>query len=147
MSALTKIRNWLKTFPGNDALRSMTVDYLPADPGTGSVAPSGVVEVSRREDILGNITVNNQYNFVLYYNFAKAPGDDEGSTDNSDWIMALQEWVQAQSIAGSAPVFGDDPKEERIQAQNGSVLGATEEGTAVYMVQLSVNFIKTYKEK
>ena len=58
--------------------------------------------------------------------------------------MNLQEWVQEQSIIGAAPKFGDEPTAERIQAQNGSIYGADEEGTAIYMVQLSVNFIKKF---
>ncbi len=144
MSALKKIRGWLATFPGNDRLESMQVDYVPADPGSGSIAPSGLVEISRNEDILGNITVENQYNFGLYYVFAKSTDDDEGSTQNADWLMALQEWVQEQSITGAAPKFGDEPAAERIQAQNGSIYGADEEGTAIYMVQLSINFMKHY---
>ena len=145
MSALKKIREWLQTFPGNDRLASLQVDYVPAEPGSGSIAPSGLVEISRVEDILGNITVENQYNFGLYYVFAKSTEDDEGSTQNADWLMDLQEWVQEQSILGAVPRFGDEPAAEQIQAQNGSIYGADEEGTAIYMVQLSVNFIKHYE--
>lgn len=145
MSALKKIREWLQTFPGNDRLASLQVDYVPAEPGSGSIAPSGLVEISRVEDILGNITVENQYNFGLYYVFAKSTEDDEGSTQNADWLMDLQEWVQEQSVTGTAPRFGDEPITEKIQAQNGSIYGADEEGTAIYMVQLSVNFIKHYE--
>lgn len=145
MSALKKIRDWLETFPGNERQESLRVDYVSADPGSGSITPSGLIEISRTEDILGNITVENQYNFGLYYVFAKSTDDDEGSTQNADWLMALQEWVQEQSITGAAPKFGDEPAAERIQAQNGSIYEADEEGTAIYMVQLSVNFIKKYE--
>lgn len=146
MSALTKIREWLATFPGNNRLESMQVDYIPAAPANGSIAPSGLVEISRKPDILGNITVENQYNFGLYYVFAKSAEDVEGSAENADWLMDLQEWVQAQSLTGKAPKFGDDPLTEQIQAQNGSIFGTDEEGTAIYMVQLSINFTKIYKE-
>ena len=86
-----------------------------------------------------------QYTFGLYYVFAKATEDDEGSTENADWIIDLQEWVLEQSILGKAPTFGDEPREEKIKAQNGTIYGATEEGTAIYMVQLSVEFTKNYK--
>lgn len=145
MSALEKIRKWLATFPGIARLQSLQVDYFSAEPANGSIAPSGLTEVSRTEDILGNITVENQYNFGLYFVFAKALEDDEGATENADWIMELQEWVQEQSILGKAPTFGDEPKAEQIKAQNGSIFGVTPEGTAEYMVQLSVNFIKKYE--
>ncbi len=142
MSELSTIRQWLATFPGNGRLASLQVDYLSAEPGSGSIAPSGLVEISRRTDILGTTIVENQYNFGLYYVFAKSTHDDDGATENADWLMDLQEWIQEQSVLNKAPRFGDEPLEERIQAQNGSVYGADEEGTAIYMVQLSVNFTK-----
>lgn len=145
MSALKRIREWLSDFPGNDRLKSLQVDYFSADPNNGSISPSGLIEVSRTEDIVGNKIVTNQYNFGLYYVFAKAANDDEGATQNADWLMELQEWVQEQSVLGVAPTFGDEPEEERIIAQNGSIYGTDEEGTAIYMVQLSVKFKKIYE--
>ena len=71
--------------------------------------------------------------------------DDAGALVNADWIMDFQRWVQDQSITGKAPTFGSDPSSERIQAQNGVLYAADEEGTATYMVQLSVNFTKYYE--
>ena len=105
------------------------------------------MEVSRRRDILGNVSVTNQYNFGLYYVFEKSPGDDTGATINADWIMDFQEWVQEQSVTRQAPTFGDVPNQEIIMAQNGVLYGADGEGTATYMVQLSVQFIKKYEVK
>lgn len=145
MSALKTIREWLKTFPGYSRLQSMRVDYLAAEPGSSSIMPSGLSEISREETILGEISVIQQYNFGLYYVFAKASEDDEGSAENADWITELQEWVMEQSILGNAPIFGDEPQKEKIKAQNGTIYGATEEGTAIYMVQLSIEFIKKYE--
>ena len=138
MSALSKLREWLTSFPGNNKLQSFEVDYYSEEPGAASLAPTGLVEISRKQDILGKITIENQYNFALYYAFAK----DGGSAENADWLINLQEWIQEQSVLGKVPAFGDEPDIEEIKAQNGSIFGATEEGVAVYMVQLSVNFIK-----
>jgi len=145
VTALDRIRKWLSAFPGNNRLQSLQVDYYSSQPDNGSIAPSGLVEISRKEDILGNIVVENQYNFGLYYTFQKAADDDEGSTENADWLMALQEWAQEQSILRLAPIFGDEPDTEQIKAQNGSIYGVNEEGVAIYMVQLSVNFSKKYE--
>lgn len=147
MTALEKMVNWIKTYPGHDILGDFQIDYTDKIPNVGSLAPSGLVEVSRRVDIFGNTTVENQYNFGLYYVFAKAPGDDAGATINADWIMDFQEWVQAQSITGAAPTFGDIPRDEKILAQNGVLYDATDEGLATYMVQLSVRFIKNFEVK
>ncbi len=144
MSALEKIKSWISTYPGYDVLGSFQVDYTDQVPSNGGIFPSGLVEISRSEDIIGNVTVQNQYNFGLYYVFLKDPGDDAGAQINADWIMDFQMWVQEQSVRGLAPTFGDEPRTERIQAQNGVLYDADEEGTATYMVQLSVKFTKYY---
>lgn len=147
MTALEKLKNWLRTYEGFDILSSFQVDYTDQIPANGGVFPSGLVEVSRSTDIFGNVVVLNQYNFGLYYVFEKAPGDDTGATVNADWIMDFQEWAQQQSVSGAAPVFGDEPSSEKILAQNGVLYAADEEGLATYMVQLSVQFIKKFEVK
>ena len=145
MTALDKIRGWITGYPDFDILSAFQVDYTDQIPSNGGIFPSGMVEISRKEDILGNVEVENQYNFGLYYVLEKSPGDDAGATVNADWIMGFQEWVQEQSIGGKAPIFGDDPKSERVKAQNGVLYDAGDEGTATYMVQLSVLFKKKYE--
>ena len=147
MTPLEKIKTWLATYEGFNILSQFQVDYTDKIPANGGVFPSGLMEVGRRTDIFGNTTVENQYNFGLYYVFAKAPGDDIGATINADWIMDFQEWVQAQSITGAAPIFGDVPLDEQIVAQNGVLYDATDEGLATYMVQLSVRFTKKFEVK
>lgn len=145
MTALEKLRKWLATYEGYDILGKFQVDYTDRVPSNCGVFPSGLVEIERRTDIFGNVTVENQYNFGLYYVFTKAPNDDVGATINADWIMDFQEWVQAQSVTGAAPIFGDVPRDERVMAQNGVLYDATYEGLATYMVQLSVRFVKEFK--
>ena len=147
MTALEKVRAWLSMFPDFDILSAFQVDYTDQVPSNGGIYPSGLVEVERRQDIMGNITVTNQYNFGLYYVFEKAAGDDIGATLNADWLMSFQEWAQEQSITGIAPVFGDVPGAEKIIAQNGVLYETDEGGTATYMVQLSVQFKKKYEVK
>lgn len=147
MTALEKIREFVESYPGHDSIQHFRVDYTDQIPFNGGVFPSGLVEVSRKRDILGNTTVINQYNFGLYYVFEKSPGDDAGATENAGWVMAFQEWVQKQSVTGAAPTFGDEPRTETITAQNGVLYNADEEGTAMYMVQLTVQFKKKYEVK
>lgn len=147
MTALEKIREFVKRYPGADIFRDFHVDYTDQIPFNGGVFPSGLTEVSRSRDILGSVTIANQYNFGLYYVFEKSPGDDIGAMENADWLMDFQEWVQEQSALGLVPVFGDVPGSESITAQNGVLYDADEDGTAMYMVQLTVQFIKKYEVK
>ncbi len=146
MSDLEKIREWIKTFQKHDIIADFMIDFADQIPGSGSIAPSGLVEISRLEDIVGNVTVRNQYNFGLYYVFQKPPSDNVEAFNNAEWLMDFQRWVQEQSACHMAPTFGDEPAGERIQAQNGVLYAADEEGTAMYMVQLSVQFTKYYFE-
>ena len=59
--AIAEGREWLgwKSTKGK-------VLYTDQIPFNGGVFPSGLMEVSRTSDILGNVTVTNQYNFGLY---------------------------------------------------------------------------------
>lgn len=143
MTPLETIRKWIATYPGHDILSDFSVDYTDQIPANGGIFPSGLSEVSRSEDVTGDTLVQNRYNFALYYVFEKAPGDDTGAVVNADWIMDFQEWVQAQAMAGAVPQFGD--RTTAITAQNGALYSAEAEGTATYMVQLSVDFEKFYQ--
>ena len=124
MNALETVRKWLEAFPQSGVLSGFQVDYTDKIPGTGGIMPDGLVEVRRSRDIVGDTTITNRYNFGLYCVLEKAPNDDVGATKNADWIVDLQEWLQEQSATGAAPVFGDDPRAERITAQNGTLLQA-----------------------
>ena len=77
--------------------------------------------------------------------FLKSPDDDKGATDNAAWLMDFQRWVQEQNVRMEIPTFGDDPQEEEVRAQNGTLVTADEEGTAIYSVQLSFNFTKYFE--
>lgn len=146
MTDLERIRDWIRTFPDFDILSVFQVDYTDQVPANGGIYPSGLMEISRQEFIYGDVLVTNQLNFGLYYVFEKSPGDDVGAQINADWVMSFQTWVQDQSIMHIAPVFGNyDTAHERIKAENGVLYSADEEGTATYMVQLSIQFKKLYE--
>lgn len=145
MSALSRMRNFVKMFPDYNILDKFNIDYTDHVPNAGGICPNGLVEIETRTDIFGNKVVKNQLNFALYCRFAKDPGDDESAGINADWVSDFQEWVQEQSAMGNAPVFGDEPWSEKISAQNGMIFDADEEGTAMYMVQIAVNYTKRYE--
>lgn len=144
-TALEKMRAFVESFPDFDVLGSgLSVDYADRVPDCAGLFPSGLVEVRRRRDLLGNVETDNQYNFALYMVMGKSPGDDAAATLNAEWAMAFQEWVQDQSARGLAPTFGDYPRQERVQAQNGAIYSADAEGTAVYAIQISASFTKRH---
>lgn len=145
MTDLERVRAWIATFPGHDILAHFRVDYTDQIPANGGIFPAGCAEVSRRNYLYGGCLVENQYNFGLYYVFEKAPGDDAGALVNADWVMDFQHWVQEQSALGLVPRFGDATLS--ASAQNGALYAADEEGTATYMVQLSIRYKKEFEVK
>ena len=144
MTNLEKVKNWIATFPGYSDLEGFEVDYTDQIPSNGGMFPAGTSEVRRIKDILGNVTVEKQLSFAIYYVFTKAPGDDAGATVNQEWIAEFQDWVEEQSVTGQAPVFGDIPLRERIVASNGILYDASEEGIGVYTVTLQITYMKRY---
>lgn len=144
-TALEKMRAFVAGFPDTDVLANLAIDYTDRIPDTAGLFPSGLVEVRRTTDLLGNVTTQNQYNFALYAVVGKAPGDDWIATQTQEWLMGFQEWVQEQSVRHLAPTFGDEPRSERITAQNGAIYSADPEGTAVYAIQISASFTKRYE--
>lgn len=146
MSDLDKLKGWIQTYPGYDQLGEMQVDYTDRLPGCFGVFPAGLVEISRKENLFGEVTVQNQYNFALYLVLPKAPGDDVGAQINADWVMDFQHWVQAQSVTHKAPTFGNvDTFCETMSAQNGALYDADEEGLAMYMISLQATFKMHYE--
>jgi hypothetical protein len=147
MTHLEKIRAWLRTFPDFDILSAFQVDYTDQIPANGGIFPAGMQEIRRRAFILGDVEVTNRLNFGIYCVFEKAPGDDAGASFNADWVMDFQQWVQEQSVRGAAPVFGNiDTRSETIKAENGMLYASDAEGTATYMVQLSIQYKNLYEE-
>lgn len=143
---LERLRNWLATYPGYDLKANMMVDWIDKIPGSKSIMPGGLVETSRSEDILGNVTAENQYNFGLYIAVEKAPGDGVGAEYNAQWVLDFQRWVQQQSATHQAPTFGSiDQAKEAIKAQNGELYDTSDEGIGLYVIALSANFKTRYE--
>ena len=147
MTTLEIVRDWIATFSEYDILSKFQFDYTDQIPANGGIFPAGLVEISRKKDIVGNTTVENQLNFGIYTVFEKDPDDEAGAKINAEWVMKFQEWVQEQSVLGLAPAFGDVPNRVVIKAENGVLYEAQDEGVATYMVQLSINYINKFEVK
>lgn len=143
MTDLEKMRAFVRTFPGAGELSRLDIDYTDKVPNSAGLFPAGLVEVRRRADLLGNVEVDDQYNFALYTTLEKY----EDAPDNAEWQMGFQAWVQEQSALRLAPTFGDYPLRERMTAQNGAIFSADPEGTAIYAIQISCTFTKRFERR
>ena len=139
MTALETMTSWLKTFPLWDS-QMLYVDCLDAMPENAGLYPEGLEEVTRRTDVLGNVTVENRLHFVLH----RMTYGQQDNPLSSNWLLEFQKWVQQQCTAGLTPKFGDVPSRERIWASAGKLKSANQTGTARYTVNLTVQFVKHY---
>ena len=139
MTALEKMTARLQTIPLWKEER-LYADYLDAVPGNAGLYPGGLEEVSRREDVLGHVTVQNRLHFVLY---RITPGQQDNG-ENSRWLLEFKTWVQKQCALGLAPHFGDDPTQEKIRAEQGKLKSASQTGTGKYAVAITAEYVKFY---
>ena len=133
---LEKMITWLQTFPQWED--SIQIDFLQARPGSSSLYPKGLTELSRREDVLGNLTLQCRCDFLL----RKNAGIRE---ENARWLLEFQHWVMEQDRMGLAPKFGDAPKSERIRVSDGQLQSLSQTGSALYTVKLWTEFTKIYR--
>ncbi len=141
MTQLEKIKAWLQTYPAWED--SILVNFTEDRPGNTGVFPTGAEELSRREDVLGNLQVEYRYSFDLRRQVACSPD----STANAQWLLDFQAWVQQQSACGLTPHFGDVPSRERMQVRGGMLKAVSPMGTGTYIVTLMADFIKVYEVK
>ena len=137
MEELEKVAHWLKTYPAWEG--TLDVDVTDVTAGSAGLYPKGLQELSRREDVLGNLQIRYRWSFSLHRTAAKEPAE------NARWLMAFQQWVARQSLQGKTPVFGDDPKQEQIRAADGALISRKNGGTTGYTVLLTVDFTKIYR--
>ena len=133
---LEKMITWLQTFPQWED--SIQIDFLQARPGSSGLYPKGLTELSRREDVLGNLTLQYRCDFLL----RKNAGIRE---ENARWLLEFQQWVMEQDRMGLAPKFGDAPKSERIRVSDGQLQSLSQTGSALYTVKLWTEFTKIYR--
>ena len=133
MTDLEKLRQWLMTYPGWEG--PLHIQSAGPAPGSSGLYPQGMEELSRREDVLGNVTVSCRSRYLLY----RVAGPEE-----ADWLEDFQHWVCRQSAEKTAPTFGDVPEGERLWAQKGRLEDASQPGLGRYAVELVAEFIKQY---
>lgn len=136
MTELKILQTWLQTFPLWEG--SLTVDVTEAVPGGMGLYPKGLQELSRREDVLGNLTVRYRWSFSLHR------GQAAQTQENAQWLMELQKWAAQQCRQGLTPRFGDIPAEERLRICEGS-LTQRREGGSGYTALLTADFTKIFR--
>lgn len=146
MTLLESAIEWLNTYPGMERLSGYWVDDTPGTPDSKGILPKGMMELERKENILGNVETLNQYRFNLFYVLVKSARDEEAAKANAEWLLGLQAWAQEQSAKGLVPAFGDPGLgRETAAAEKGMLFRNSEDGAVTYLVTLTIKFKKRYE--
>ena len=144
-TSIEKMRDFILTCPFlKNFTNGVLVDWHAQD--KFGLMPTGQAIISRKEDIIGNVVVHKQCNFSLYaQNFTI---DDVIRIETIGFLEEFSNWIEEQSVNGTAPVFGDNPDEEEITAQNGMLFQLYDDGlSGRYQLQISVTFEKHYNKE
>ena len=129
---LELVKNWLVTFPQwNDG--TLYVEHTDVTTGNAGLYPTGLQELQRTRDILGNTKVKNRCSFLL----RRVTSHGRDNTCHAQWLLQLQSWVQSQSLLGLAPKLGENT---RWFAQKGRLTEGTQPGTGVYSLELVAEY-------
>lgn len=138
MEILEKLKFWLQTFPQWGEAQ-LLVDDTAAESVSCGLFPIGVEELSRKEDLLGNKSVQCRQTFLLR---RIAQRQEEAAA----WLMEFQAWVGQQSQKKAAPIFGDVPEKEWIRAEKGRLAAVTQTGTATYEIRIVCEYTKIFEQ-
>ena len=145
-SVLPALRDFLAGAPALSDLTLRVEDAGPA-PGTGGLWPRGVTVLTRKENLLGGVSLRCRAEFLLRLCLPLPPGYDARAVRNAGRLLALQSWVAAKSAAHALPAFGSGlPEGETLRAQDGRLETADAGGTARYTIRLLAEYTEVYKE-
>jgi len=130
MEQIKELENLLRMFPlwGDAALQ---IDETEPKPGSCGLFPLGIQELSRREDVTGNVRTRLRQRYVL----RRVIGRGE---DAAAWLLALQTWLWGKQLPG----FGSDCQ---VRAEKGSLSKARQAGTDLYEATITLEYTKEHK--
>lgn len=145
-SVLPALRDFLAGAPALADLTLRVENAGPA-PGTGGLWPRGVTVLTRKENLLGGVSLRCRAEFLLRLCLPLPPGDDARAVKNAGRLLALESWVAARSAAHALPAFGNGlPEGETLRAEDGRLETADAGGTARYTLRLLAEYTEVYKE-
>ena len=124
MEQLEILKNFLAGFEN----LSPAIDMTCPQPGSCGLYPQGTEEISRREDVLGNVTCRLRQSYLLRrVDIRGEPG--------ANFMLRLCQWAQEQPI----PYLGENT---RIRWEKGRLVSVSQTGTATYEMKIILEFDK-----
>jgi hypothetical protein len=161
------VREWLMTYPGEDAGIMFDIDgNLFTYQGGTSQIPANIIELPpsatvdtdmiaptnignrRTKDIEGNTLVERTVQMSIYVR--RFGFDDYRRQNVADFISDFIHWAEEQQIAELTPRFGDtDFHREEFNISGGMLWGTVEgqPGIQDYMFQLNIKYYLWYENQ
>ena len=137
MSIIGTLRNYLSEYQGVDlVLTDMTR-------GNGSYALSQSASGALKLDILGNVTYQNSYIFLMKES-AQAEADRQ---DNYDFLEGFCEWLEERTENKDLPALAAPYRSVSIEVSNVSLMEVDDNGDATYQVQIQFVYQKNNEVK
>lgn len=125
MEKLEMLRQWICTYPNwGDA--PLSVDVTPPKPGTCGLFPVGETEVSRQENVLGQLKCRYRRDVILRR--VAIRGEQAAG-----WLLDFGRWLRSQT----PPALGD---ETCIKAEKGRLLTSVVTGIGTYEIKISIEY-------
>lgn len=111
--------------------------------GVGSYALSQSASGALKRDVLGNVTYQNSYIFLM-----KEHGRDEADRrDNYDFLEGFCEWLEERVDSRSLPVLDAPYYPVSIEVSNASLMDMDGNGDATYQIQIQFIYVKKSEVK
>lgn len=134
MTEIQKMIRWLDLCPAiqTDLMRVDTTLAMPANAG---LYPMGLKVLRHRQDVAGGRKADCRYTFLLR---CVLPEGEKAA----EMVGKIQNWVFHQNMQGITPGFGQN---ESVWAEEGKLEKASQTGTSLYAVTLTVHYEIEYE--
>lgn len=134
MTDLQKMIRWLDLCPFIQT-DLMHIDTTLAVPANAGLYPMGLKVLRHKPDVAGNHKAKCRYTFLLR---CVLP---EGETA-AETVWKIQNWVFQQNMQGITPGLG---QEESVWAEEGRLEKASQTGTSLYCMTLTVHYEQNFE--
>lgn len=138
MSILASLQEYLKKFDGME-LRPISEVLTDRPEGAASayaVAPAGSGKT--QQDVTGRRFFRNSYVFFAL----ERTGAEADRAENWDFLEALSEWLEEQSVAQNYPKLPAPYTVDALEVSNAMLVDLDDNGCGIYQVQIQLEFSK-----
>ena len=157
---LSPIRAFLMSYPGLKPDETLAIDYMAFDqfgntipPGQGAISIAGSNAVELYNDILGNVEVSVQDNYLFL--LRRMTKENTLRRDAGDFLRNYVRWLNYENAVRYTekrnpllPKFSNFSNYDEVFTANGEMqMGLAEDGSDEYLIQIQIRYKLNYDEE